>query len=127
MSHTVELTSLHQVGARADDFELTRTFYQDILGAEFIQVFDPPGLLFFGFSGTRILFERDNPPATLYFYVDDIEQTYQALCEKGVSFDSEPHLIHRDEKGVFGSPGTEEWMAFFKDPGENTIALATRR
>ena len=63
----------------------------------------------------------------LYFWVDDIDATHQALVAKGVEFDSGPHLVHRDEPGDFDNPGTEEWMAFFKDPGGNTLALATRR
>ena len=87
----------------------------------------PPGLLFFEFSGTRVLFERSNPPAVLYFWVDDIDAAHSALAAKGVRFDAAPHLIHRDEKGTFGSPGSEEWMAFFRDPGGNTVAIATRR
>ena len=29
-------------------------------------------------------------------------------------------------RGVFGPPGTEEWMAFFRDPDGNALALASR-
>ena len=35
-------------------------------------------------------------------------------------------LIHRDDDGVFGPPGTEEWMALFRDPDGNALALASR-
>ena len=122
-----ELTTLHQVGARAEDFDEMRSFYADVLGARYIATFDPPGLLFFEFSGVRLLFERDNPPAVLYFRVDNIEQTFDTLKGKGVQFDGEPHLIHRDDAGTFGRPGREEWMAFFKDPGGNTIGLVARK
>jgi methylmalonyl-CoA/ethylmalonyl-CoA epimerase len=124
---SAQLTTLHQVGARAEDFEETRAFYEDTLGARHIATFDPPGLLFFDFSGVRLLFERENDPAVLYFRVDDIEQKFSTLSGKGVQFDGEPHLIHRDDDGTFGNPGTEEWMAFFKDPGGNTIALVARK
>ncbi len=123
----MQLDKIHQVGAKADDFEATRAFYSEILGARYLAEFDPPGLLFFDFSGTRILFERNNPPAILYFRVDDIETAHASLVDKGVSFDSPPHLIHRDDAGTFGGAGSEEWMAFFKDPGGNTVALAARR
>jgi len=37
------MTRLHQVGARADDFKATRQFYEDVLGARYIESFDPPG------------------------------------------------------------------------------------
>lgn len=123
----MRLTKLHQVGANYHDLADTKVFYRDVLGARLIQEFDPPGLLFFEFSGTRVLFEQGNPPAVLYFWVDDIGATHQALVAKGVKFDSDPHLVHRDDAGDFDNPGTEEWMAFFKDPGGNTLALATRR
>jgi len=123
----MHLTRLHQVGAKAGNLEETRSFYQDVLGARFLRLFDPPGLLFFEFSGTRILFERNGSTATLYFRVDDIEQAYATLLEKGIQFDREPHMIHRDDEGVFDNPGTEEWMAFFRDPAGNTIGLASRR
>lgn len=123
----MRMTRLHQVGAKAIDFDEIKAFYLNTLGARYIGEFNPPGLLFFEFAGTRVLFERGNPPATLYFWVDDIESAHAALLEKGVRFSSEPHLIHHDAEGFFDNPGTEEWMAFFKDPGENTIALVTRR
>ncbi len=123
----MRLTRLHQVAARCGDLAATRAFYSDLLGARYVGQFDPPGLLFYEFTGTRVLFDRNAAPATLYFWVDDIDDAHAALAEKGVSFDGPPHLIHRDEQGVFDNPGTEEWMAFFKDPGGNTVALATRR
>ncbi len=123
----MQITRLHQVAANVLDFEKTKHFYAEILGAKFIKEFHPPGLLFFEFEGTRLLFEQNNPPATLYFRVDDIHGAYAELRAHGVEFVSEPHLIHKDEDGVFGPPGSEEWMAFFTDPGQNTIALASRK
>jgi len=83
--------------------------------------------MFFEFSGVRLLFERGNEPAVLYFRVDDIDEAHQHLTAKGVVFENPPHLIHRDDSGTFGAAGEEEWMAFFKDPGGNTLAIATRR
>ncbi len=123
----MNLLRLHQIGAKSKNLEETKSFYEDLLGGKYIAKFDPPGILFFDFSGVRIIFERGNPKATLYFWVDDIDSAHSELVQKGVKFDSEPHCIHRDEAGTFGVPGEEEWMAFFKDPGDNTIALATRR
>ena len=49
------------------------------------------------------------------------------LRERGVSFDSEPHLIHTDADGAFGAVGAQEWMAFFRDPDGNVLARAERR
>jgi methylmalonyl-CoA/ethylmalonyl-CoA epimerase len=123
----VRLTRIHQVAARAPDLEKTRRFYQDVLKARFIASYDPPGLLFFDFAGTRVLFEREATNTTLYFWVDDIHAAYAELQQRGVDFDEAPHLIHRDTDGTFDNRDTEEWMAFFRDPGENVLAIATRR
>ncbi len=123
----MNLSRIHQIGANMGDIDATKSFYADVLGCKYIADFEPPGILFFEFSGTRIIFEKNNPPAVLYFWVDDIDAAYSNLIGKGVEFDGEPHLIHRDEAGLFGKPGVEEWMAFCKDPGGNTVAIATRR
>ena len=123
----MRVTRIHQVAANVIDTEKTKDFYLNVLGARFIREFDPPGLLFFDFSGTRLLFEQGCSPATLYFWVDDLERAHAELIERGVIFDSEPHLIHKDDEGTFDNPGTEEWMAFFKDPGGNTLALVSRQ
>lgn len=124
---SMQLTKIHQVAANVTDLDETQAFYSDVLGAQHVATFDPPGLVFFEFSGVRVLFERNNPPAVLYFWVDDIDAAYLDLVQRGVAFETKPELIHRDDNGTFGPVGSEEWMAFFKDPSGNTIALATRR
>lgn len=57
------------------------------------------------------------PGSLLYLRVPDIEAAHGALVERGVTFEAAPHLIHRH------ADGTEEWMAFFRDPDENQLAL----
>jgi methylmalonyl-CoA/ethylmalonyl-CoA epimerase len=125
----MRLAKLHQVAINSRDFDETARFYGDVLGARLLGRFEPPGLLFFDFSGTRLLFEKGaaNSNSVLYFWVDDIDAAHRELVAQGVKFDSAPHRIHRDEAGQFGTPGNEEWMAFFKDPSGNTLALATQR
>jgi methylmalonyl-CoA/ethylmalonyl-CoA epimerase len=97
---------------------------------EFIAQYDPPGLAFFRLGPTRLLLEHSATAraseAVLYFEVPDIDAAYASLTANGVKFDSAPHLIFRDEKGTFGVAGGEEWMAFFKDPDGNVLALASR-
>ncbi len=123
----MRITRLHQVAAHAGEPDDMCRFYRDVLRAKFIAEFNPPGILFFDFNGVRLMFEANVAPATLYFWVDDLESAYKSLMDQGVSFEDEPHMIHRDEEGVFDNPGTEEWMTFFKDPGGNTLAIASRR
>lgn len=123
----MKLSRIHQIAVHARDLDEATAFYRDKLGARHIATFDPPGLVFFDFSGTRILLEKAGPKATVYFTVEDIESAYEELISKGVAFNAAPHLIHKDDKGTFDKPGEEEWMAFFSDPSENTLALVSRR
>ncbi|PWT90556.1 MAG: hypothetical protein C5B55_09570 [Blastocatellia bacterium] len=123
----MRLNRIHQLAVYARELDDAIEFYRDKLGATFIAKFDPPGLAFFDFSGTRLLLEKTGPKVTLYFRVDDIEAAHAELLERGVKFIQGPHLIFRDETGTFGDAGEEEWMAFFQDPSENTLALATRK
>lgn len=123
----MQLTRLHQVGARANDLDEAEAWYGDILGAELIARYDPPGLLFFKFGATRLLLEKETSPATLYFEVTDIGQAHEELKAKGVSFLSDPHLVYKDENGTFGDKGVEEWMSFFMDPSGNTLAIVSRK
>ena len=75
----------------------------------------------------RLLLEKGSTPGTIYFRVDDIDDAVQKLQAKGVEFDQLPHVIFRDDQGVFGPKGYEELMAFFKDPAGNILSLASQR
>lgn len=123
----MKTTRFHQVAGRLVDLEASVHFYRETLGARHIESFDPPGLAFFDMDGVRLLLEKGASPATLYLWVDDIDAAFEDLLASGVTFDGPPHAIHKDEDGLFGTAGETEWMAFFKDPGGNTLALATRR
>jgi len=123
----MKLERIHQIAVYARDLEEAILFYRDTLGARFLVKYEPPGLAFLDFAGVRVLLEKEGRQATLYFWVDDIDSAYAELRSNGIKFSGEPHLIHRDDTGVFGQPGEEEWMAFFSDPSGNILALATRR
>ena len=122
----MKLERIHQIAVFARDLDEAISFYRDTLGATYLAKFDPPGLVFFDFGGTRVLLEKTGPKASVYFRVDDIHAAYQELSEKGVKFIAEPHMIFRDDNGMFGTAGEEEWMAFFSDPSDNILALASR-
>ena len=122
------LRKIHQIAAYAKDIQQTKEFYTRILGATFLAQFgNPPSMLFLDFEGTRLLFETSGPPITIYFSVDDIVAVFSELSAKGIEFDSAPHVIHQDHEGVFGQKGDNEWMAFFKDPSGNTLAIASQK
>ena len=118
------IIGLRQVAQHADDLERATAFYRDVIGLRHIATFEPPGLVFFDLGdGTRLMLEDPAPSAILYLEVDDIEAVTARLAAAGVAFEDEPHLINRDDAGLFGAPGTEEWMVFFRDSEGNTVGL----
>ena len=119
---------LHQVDLVARDLDAAVTFYGDVLGLPMIARFDQTGFAFFDLgNGLRLLLSATASGATLYFYVKNLEAAYAALARRGVSFLQKPAMIHRDEAGQFGKKGGQEWMAFFRDPSGNTLALVSRK
>jgi len=46
----------------------------------------------------------------------DIGQAVKTLESRGVAFDDQPHVVHRD-------PAYDLWMAFLRDPDGNVVAL----
>jgi methylmalonyl-CoA/ethylmalonyl-CoA epimerase len=127
----VQLNAIHQIAMRVTDIDRAVGFYRDALGATFVAKFDPPGLAFFDFGGLRLMLskpespESDHPGSPLYFRVDEIQAAYGDLQARGVEFVAEPHFIHRDADGTFGTAGAETWMAFFRDPDGNLLALSS--
>ena len=101
----MKLNRIHQISVYAQDLDEAISFYRDTLGASYLQKYEPLGLAFFDFSGVRLLLEKVGPKSTLYFWVDDIDSAYAELRSKGVEFSVAPHLIYRDENGIFGKPG----------------------
>ena len=47
--------------------------------------------------------------------------------DRASDFSGPPQLIHSDVDGTFGMPGTEEWMAFLRDPDGNARAIVESR
>lgn len=118
---------LRQVAQHAEDLDRAVAFYQNTLGLRLLAVFDPPGLAFFDLDGVRLLIERGAPSALIYLDTDDIDAKVAELRTAGVTVETEPHVIFRDDEGTFGDPGVEEWMAFCRDSENNLVGLVERR
>jgi methylmalonyl-CoA/ethylmalonyl-CoA epimerase len=116
---------LHQVAQHAEDLDRAVAFYTDVLGAEPVARFDPPGLAFFELAGTRLLLERGAPSALLYLRVDDARAFLDGLRAKGVTIENEAEVIFDDADGTFGDPA-QEWMGFFRDSEGNLVGVASR-
>ena len=128
----LEVNAFQQVAQPSSDLERSVAFYRDVLGAKHIATFDPPGLAFFDIGGVRLMLDAipgaiEHEGSPLYFRVDDLDAAVAALREAGVDIEQEPTPIHRDEAGDFGPAGSEEWMAFFRDPDGNILAFAETR
>jgi len=123
MSHQPQLGPIGQVSLTVSDVPRAVTFYRDTLGLP--HLFTVGDLAFFDCGGTRLFITRPetgsaNGNSVLYFSVPEIHAAFASLRERGVTFQADPHLIHRHQDG------TEEWMAFFADPDGNTMALMSR-
>ena len=127
MSDPPVVSGLRQVAQRIENLDRAVQFYEEVLGARLIGRFDPPGFAFFDLGGVRLLLEGGAPQAMLYLTVPDVEAAAAELSARGVVFEGEPHVIFTDDGGLFGSPGGEEWMAFFRDSEGNLVGLSSRR
>ena len=120
---TSSLGRIGQVSLHVRDIERAARFYGDRLGLAHLFTFGD--LAFFDAGGIRIYLHRKDEPdwrpgSVLYFTVDDIHASQEALAETGVDFGGAPHRIHTHDDG------TEEWMTFFADGEGNTLALMSR-
>jgi methylmalonyl-CoA/ethylmalonyl-CoA epimerase len=114
------LSRVHQISIRASDIGRAVTFYRDALGLPLLFQ-APPQLAFFDCGGVRLMLappepECDHQGSIIYFGVDDITATHQALVAGGVKFRTEPHMIAK-------LPDREVWLADFEDPDGNILAL----
>jgi len=116
-----------QVAQRAEDLSRASRFYADLLGAEPVATYDPPGLVFFDLAGMRLLLDRGAPSALHYLGVDDLDATVGRLRDQGVTVESEPHVIFAHDDDTLGPAGTEEWMAFVRDTEGNLVGLVEQR
>lgn len=116
--------TLGQVHVRILDLDRAVAFYRDRLGLPLL--FQVPGLAFFRAGETRLMLsaaeqpEFDHPSSLLYFKVADILATHATLAQRGVSFGTPPHVVHRAE-------AHELWLSDFTDGEGNTFALMAER
>ena len=115
-----KLGEIGQIAVPVNDLDRALKFYRDALGLRFLFQ-APPGLAFFDCAGVRLMLDKaaddgQRRSSILYFRVPNIREAYQTLRGRGVRFQDEPHLIHKDVD-------YELWMAFFQDPEQNTLAI----
>ena len=114
------ISQLGQVALTVSDLERAVEFYRDSLQLPFL--FQFPGMAFFSLHGVRLMLARPEQDqgmrenSVLYFKVEDIQAEAKSLVERGVKFEGEPHLVAK-------LSDHDLWMAFFRDPDSNLLAL----
>ena len=114
--------SIAQVMIPVEDFDRGISFYRDTLGLSFLFT-APPQMAFFMCGPVRLLVGVLPPGqrgqrggGAIYFQVSDLQGVFVSLQAKGVQFQAGPHVINR-------GPRSELWLAEFKDPDGNQLAL----
>ena len=106
--------TIGQIGLTVSDVGRAVEFYRDKVGLKFL--FQAPNAAFFDCDGVRLILGHSEGSSIVYFKVADIESSVAELKDRGVIFHREPHLVAR-------MVDHHLWMAFFRDPDENTLAL----
>ncbi len=116
------LEVIGQIAVPVKDIDRAISFYRDVLGMHFLFQ-APPGLGFFDCNGVRLMLDApakanaaENFSSIIYYEVADIQSAYTALMGRGVSFEQKPEFVAH-------MPDHDLWMAFFRDPDSNLLAL----
>ena len=118
----MKIHGVGQISISVTDVDKAVEFYRDTLGINFL--FQVPGanpMAFFDCSGTRLYINQPENPeqagtSVIYFQVDSAQEAAKELATRGVTIDSEPHIIHQTENYTL-------CMAFFRDPDGNLMAV----
>jgi methylmalonyl-CoA/ethylmalonyl-CoA epimerase len=115
------ISQIGQIAIPVGDIDRAIAFYRDTLGMRFLFK-APPGLGFFDCGGVRLMLDAPaksqsaNYASIIYYKVADLNATFEMLSAQKVVLEAKPHLVAK-------LPDHELWMAFFRDPDGNLLAL----
>lgn len=112
------LTFSDHVLRPVETLERARDFLRDRLGLT--ELLTRPGLACFDMGGVPLILRetgRREEAEVIYFGVQDIFGTYEALCAQGIPFTGAP------EMGTRHPDGSQEWVAYFEDDEGRPLAL----
>lgn len=119
------LGRIAQIHVSVSDLDRSVAFYRDVLGLP--HLFTVPGqpMAFLDAGGVRLYLGvpedkgfRSRP--LIYFAVDGLEETYDAVVARGAEALGPPHKVHSDGT-------TDLFMAFVADPDGTPIGLMEER
>jgi methylmalonyl-CoA/ethylmalonyl-CoA epimerase len=113
------LSTIGQIALSVTDVPRAIAFYKDTLGLKLL--FQMPTMGFFDCGGVRLMISGsekagESYSSVIYFKVADIQEAWRELTARGITAEREPHLIAR-------MPDHDLWMAFFRDPDRNLLAV----
>jgi catechol 2,3-dioxygenase-like lactoylglutathione lyase family enzyme len=120
MSSSLSISQIGQIAINVHDLKRATAFYRDTLGMRFL--FEAPNMAFFDCGGVRLMLgipekpEFDHPASIIYYKVADIQAAHTLLRSRDVRFEAEPRMVAR-------LPNHDLWLAFFRDPENNVVAL----
>jgi methylmalonyl-CoA/ethylmalonyl-CoA epimerase len=119
-AETFGLRQIGQIAVPVSHIERAIQFYRDTLGMRFLFQ-APPGLAFFDLGGVRLMLDgpakaQAGNSSVIYYKVPDLQAAFTTLSKRGIRFEAKPHVIAK-------MPDHELWMAFFRDPDDNLLAL----
>jgi methylmalonyl-CoA/ethylmalonyl-CoA epimerase len=114
-----EISVIGQIELTSGDLDRSVEFYRAKLGIPLL--LRSENMAFFDCKGIRLALRRaegtkDCCGPVIYFKVDDIHAAVEALKARGVEFDRDPHLVAKMRDH-------DLWMALFRDPAGNVLAL----
>jgi DNA-binding CsgD family transcriptional regulator/extradiol dioxygenase family protein len=122
MQSPLSLGPVGQIARSVQDIEQALKWYGKVLGLPHLYTFGE--LAFFDCGGMRLMLTQQRQVSAtesiLYWRVEDIVAAHEQLKQRGVEFVNAPHMIHKH------GDGTEEWMAFFKDPEGRLLAIMSQ-
>ena len=116
----IHLKEIGQIAIIVKELDRAIRFYRDVLGMPFL--FQVPGMAFFQCGSVRLMLglpEReafDHPASIIYYRVADIQSVTKILEAREVVIEGPPRLVHKTDTN-------ELWLAFFRDPDGNPLAL----
>jgi len=122
MSDPSRVLGITQVAITVSDTPRAVAFYRDAIGLPQLPIPAPPTMAFLMMGDVRLMLSQPEPGfspgggTVVYLKVERITDAAAAMTARGVAFIREPHLIAK-------LPDREVWLAEFKDPDGNTLAL----
>ena len=121
MNSDYKLSDIRQIAITVGDVATALPFYRDALGLTFL--FSPtPSLAFLAAGSVRIMLSTPQGAgkvghnSILYFKVNDIAATHEAIVARGAKAERAPGLAAR-------LPDHDLWTSFLRDPDGNLIGL----